>query len=90
MGLAKPCPGKRYRRGAESVSGKKRDASSGTHLTMTGEQAAVLNVLTREPQTVAQLEEKAGLSSGKVLGALTELELMGLAQSCPGKRYRRR
>lgn len=90
MGLAKPCPGKRYRRGAESVSGKKRDASSGAHLTMTGEQAAVLNVLTREPQTVAQLEEKAGLSSGKVLGALTELELMGLAQSCPGKRYRRR
>lgn len=90
MGLAKPCPGKRYRRGAESVSGKKKAVSSGAPLTMTGEQAAVLNVLTREPQTVAQLEERAGLSSGKVLGALTELELMGLAQSCPGKRYRRR
>ena len=90
MGLAQSCPGKRYRRGAEKVSPKKSGGSSGTQLTMTGEQAAVLNALSREPQSVAQLEAGCGLPAGKVLGALTELELMGLAQACPGKRYRRR
>lgn len=88
-GLAQSCPGKRFRRGNGNVSKEAAGAPAGLPLSMTGEQAAVLNVLSRDPQSVAQLEEKSGLSAGKVLGALTELELMGLARSCPGKRYRR-
>ena len=53
-------------------------------------QAAVLAALTDTPQAVAQLEEAAGLPAGQLLGALTELELLGLAQSHQGKRYSRR
>ena len=52
-------------------------------------QAAVLAALTDTPQTMAQLEEAAGLPAGQLLGALTELELLGLAQSHQGKRYSR-
>lgn len=53
-------------------------------------QAAVLSALTDTPQAVAQLEEAAGLPAGQLLGALTELELLGQAQSHQGKRYSRR
>src|SRR5699024_4323755 len=53
-------------------------------------QAAVLAALTDTPQAVAQLEEAAGLPAGQLLGALTELEVLGLAQSHQGKRYSRR
>lgn len=52
-------------------------------------QAAVLAALTDTPQAVAQLEEAAGLPAGQLLGALTELEVLGLAQSHQGKRYSR-
>ena len=52
-------------------------------------QAAVLAALTDTPQAVAQLEEAAGLPAGQLLGALTELELLGQAQSHQGKRYSR-
>lgn len=52
-------------------------------------QAAVLAALTDTPQAVAQLEEATGLPAGQLLGALTELELLGLAQSHQGKRYSR-
>ena len=53
-------------------------------------QAAVLAALTDTPQTVAQLEEATGLPAGQLLGALTELELLGQARSHQGKRYSRR
>ena len=53
-------------------------------------QAAVLAALTDTPQAVAQLEEATGLPAGQLLGALTELELLGQAQSHQGKRYSRR
>lgn len=88
MGLAEACPGKRYRRCSPSPVQPEKEGSS-SPLTMTGEQAVVLSCLKGEPQSVGQLEEAAGLPAGKLLGILTELELMGLAESCPGKRYRR-
>lgn len=89
LGLAESCPGKRYRRGtALSPKEKERGASSPV-LTMSGEQALVLDALDRTTQSISQLEERTGLAAEKLLSALTELELMGLAQSCPGKRYRR-
>ena len=53
-------------------------------------QAAVLAALTDTPQTMAQLEEAAGLPAGQLLGALMELELLGQARSHQGKRYSRR
>lgn len=47
----------------------------------------VIRVLGREPLSVAQLEEATGLSAAALFGVLTELELEGLVESMPGKRY---
>lgn len=47
----------------------------------------VLAALTREPQTVSQLESTTGFSAAVLLGLLTELEIEGLAESLPGKRF---
>ena len=88
-GLAESLPGKRYRRKIGRVRGEKQGPRERPVLSMTGEQAAVLAALGREPKSVAQLEEASGIPAGRVLSALTELELLGLCQSCPGKRYRR-
>ena len=49
----------------------------------------VLAVLGREPLDIAALEAKTGLPASSLLGLLTELELEGLAESLPGKRYLR-
>lgn len=50
---------------------------------------AVWQALARTPMTIAQLEEKTGIDAASLLGILTELELDGLAESLPGKRYLR-
>jgi len=47
----------------------------------------VLKALGREPLSIAQLERVTGLSASSLLGVLTELEVEGLAESLPGKRY---
>ncbi len=49
----------------------------------------VLAALSREPLDIAALEVKTGLPASSLLGLLTELELEGLAESLPGKRYLR-
>lgn len=49
--------------------------------------ARVLSALTNQPQTVSQLEEATGLPASALFGVLTELEIEGLADSLPGKRY---
>ena len=51
--------------------------------------AAVWQALLSEPLSVAQLEDRTGMPASRLLGLLTELELEGLAESLPGKRYRR-
>lgn len=89
LGLAEAFPGKRYRRGNALSPKEKEEASHAPYLTMSGEQAAVLDVLEGKPQSIKQLEERTGIPAGRILSALTELELMGLAEACPGKRYRR-
>ena len=43
---------------------------------LTPEQAVALDALGEAPQSVARLEEAVGFPAGKLLGALTELELM--------------
>ncbi len=50
----------------------------------------VLQALGREPRSVAELEAATGLNAALLLGVLTELEVEGLADSLPGKRYSKR
>ena len=49
----------------------------------------VLEALGTAPLSVSELAEKTGLPASSLLGILTELELEELAESLPGKRYRR-
>lgn len=56
---------------------------------LTAKQLAVWEVLTTQPLSVAELEERTGFSTAELFGVLTELELEGFANSLPGKRYTR-
>ena len=96
LGLAQSHQGKRYSRllspggGYSSPAGRGRAPAAGEASPVAKGQENVLAALTDTPQTVAQLEEATGLPAGQLLGALTELELLGQAQSHQGKRYSRR
>lgn len=58
--------------------------------TLSPQELSVLEALGREPLSVAQLEERCGLSTSVLFGILTALELDGFAESLPGKRFKRR
>ena len=96
LGLAQSHQGKRYSRllspggGYSPPAGRGRAPAAGEASPLAKGQENVLAALTDTPQTVAQLEEATGLPAGQLLGALTELELLGQAQSHQGKRYSRR
>ena len=96
LGLARSHQGKRYSRllspggGYSSPAGRGRAPAAGEASPLAKGQEKVLAALTDTPQTVAQLEEATGLPAGQLLGALTELELLGQARSHRGKRYSRR
>lgn len=96
LGLAQSHQGKRYSRllspggGYSSPAGRGRAPAAEEASPLAKGQEKVLAALTDTPQTVAQLEEATGLPTGQLLGALTELELLGQAQSHQGKRYSRR
>ena len=96
LGLAQSHQGKRYSRllspggGYSSPAGRGRAPAAGEASPLAKGQEKVLAALTDTPQTVAQLEEATGLPAGQLLGALTELELLGQARSHRGKRYSRR
>ena len=96
LGLAQSHQGKRYSRllspggGYSPSAGRGRVPAAGEASPVAKGQENVLAALTDTPQTVAQLEEATGLPAGQLLGALTELELLGQAQSHQGKRYSRR
>jgi DNA processing protein len=47
----------------------------------------VLAALDRSPRAPEAVAFDLGLPLGVVLAALTELELLGLARTCPGQRY---
>jgi DNA processing protein len=53
------------------------------------DEAAVHAALTAEPRHVDDLAAASGLSPSNVLAALLGLELRDLAESLPGKQYRR-
>ena len=96
LGLAQSHQGKRYSRllspggGYSPPAGRGRAPAAGEASPLAKGQEKVLAALTDTPQTVAQLEEATGLPAGQLLGALTELELLGQARSHRGKRYSRR
>ena len=96
LGLAQSHQGRRYSRlispggGYSPPAGRGRAPAAGEASPLAKGQEKVLAALTDTPQTVAQLEEATGLPAGQLLGALTELELLGQAQSHQGKRYSRR
>ena len=96
LGLAQSHQGKRYSRllspggGYSPPAGRGRAPAAEEASPLAKGQETVLAALTDTPQTVAQLEEATGLPAGQLLGALTELELLGQAQSHQGKRYSRR
>ncbi len=50
---------------------------------------SVLRALDHEPRHVDEMASACGLSPGTLLAALLELELKGIAEALPGKRYRR-
>ena len=96
LGLAQSHQGKRYSRllspggGYSPPAGRGRAPAAGEASPLAKGQEKVLAALTDTPQTLAQLEEATGLPAGQLLGALTELELLGQARSHQGKRYSRR
>ena len=96
LGLAQSHQGKRYSRlispggGYSPPAGRGRAPAAGEASPLAKGQEKVLAALTDTPQTVAQLEEATGLPAGQLLGALTELELLGQVQPHRGKRYSRR
>ncbi|MBE9177137.1 DNA-protecting protein DprA [Oculatella sp. LEGE 06141] len=49
----------------------------------------VLQAVTPEPVAVDWIVQQAGLATGSVLSALSQLELMGLVSQLPGMRYQR-
>lgn len=55
----------------------------------TGLRAEVRAALDERPRTAEGLAAVLGVPLGRVLAALTELELLGLARACPGQRYAR-
>lgn len=96
LGLAQSHQGKRYSRllspggGYSPPAGRGRAPAAGEASPLAKGQEKVLAALTDTPRTLAQLEKATGLPAGQLLGALTELELLGQAQSHQGKRYSRR
>ncbi|WP_304432715.1 DNA-processing protein DprA [Acutalibacter muris] len=53
------------------------------------EQQAVLAQLEEGPHTVDELTEGCGMDPGKLLRLLTRMEMQGLIESAPGRRYSR-
>lgn len=52
-------------------------------------QGAVFHALCPQPKHVDRLREETGLVPGVLLATLLDLELQGVAEALPGKRYRR-
>ncbi|HEU4463835.1 MAG TPA: DNA-processing protein DprA [Gemmatimonadota bacterium] len=63
------------------------DPRPASELHATGLPARVRSALGSLPQSAESLARTLGLPLRAVLGALTELELLGLARVCPGQRY---
>jgi len=56
---------------------------------MSNAAARIWALLGHDPCPVEELEERSGLDPGGAVSALCELELLGLVQQGPGRRYQR-
>ena len=55
-------------------------------LPLSGTEQTIVDALTREPRLVDDVIAETGLSAGKILSALTLLEIRGIVKRHPGKR----
>ena len=55
-------------------------------LPLSGTEQTIIDALTREPRLVDDVIAETGLSAGKILSALTLLEIRGIVKRHPGKR----
>ncbi len=67
---------------------KSRELKEKNMLALNADAMAVYEVLSDCLQNIDDVTEKCGLSPSAVLGALTTLEIAGLAESASGKRYK--
>ena len=66
------------------------DVPSAPPADLVPDEAAVFATLAAEERHVDELAERAGMAPSNVLAALLGLELRGIAESLPGKHFRRR
>lgn len=71
-----------------TASRGKRAERQNAAAALTGDNLAVYNALSDELMHIDEITQKANLPLGSVLTALTTLELMDLAESAGGKRYK--
>jgi len=67
-----------------------RQATLGLKANLSAEESRLMEVLDGDPQSLDVLASRAGLETARVSGALTLLELKGLARALPGGRFARR
>ncbi len=74
---------------ASSVEREQRQKTEIDITTLTGNTKTVYSALSTVFEHISLISEKTELPSAKVMSALTELELRGLAVSASGKRYKK-
>lgn len=55
---------------------------------LSGDTQIVYNAMTSHFEHIDAITEKSGLANSRVMAALTQLEIMGIAESASGKRYK--
>ncbi len=55
---------------------------------LTERQLQIVTLLRQSAQSVEAMAQYTGLAAGELLGLLTELEIFGLVEPCPGRTYR--
>ncbi len=72
---------------APQLKGLIKDRKKAPQVSLTDEEKAILQNLSGEPLHIDELTRKVQLPLNKVMALLTGLELKGLIQQAPGKRF---
>lgn len=70
-------------------TGLTRPADAPALLLLDERERAIMEALAAEPRHVDMLEQETGIGGGQLLATLLDLELRGVAEALPGKRFRR-
>ena len=73
--------------GERRAAAAQLDALLGTSAELLGAEASVFDVLTQEPLHVDAIAARTALAPGRLLAALSSLEIKGLAVQLPGKHF---